>query len=480
MTTDHLEIEDTFDVDDPFVVPGLERFVPSDGRVESVVSRLRSGYLDTADHTLLRARVTLRRRDGDDDQGWHLKVPAGTARTELQRPLDDGPTNVVPEALERLVVGLTDGRPLVPVAVVATTRTRHRVLDADGGLVVEVDDDRVAATPSGGVTRHWREVEVELGSGSAALLRRIGTALQAAGARPAVVTSKLGRTLELTHAVPVAAAAAALDAYVVEQVDAIVAGDIDLRRGEDPVHATRVATRRFRSTLRVYAEFLDAARTSWLDTELQWWAGVLGEARDAQVQRTRHRASIAALPPELVLGPVRARLDEDTTAAEARAREAISVVQDGERYRALLAELLRWREQLPLTPAAHAGRRVLREAAAAASQRAEKRLRQAVRTGDDEALHRARKAAKRARYAHELLLPVGGAGAQRAAKRAVQHHKAVQTVLGDHQDAVVASVLLRRLGAAAGAAGENGFTFGVLWQREQDAADAARQAVLEL
>jgi CHAD domain-containing protein len=476
-----LETEDTYRVDDTFTVPPLGRFVPEGGRCETVTSRLRSSYLDTADLALLRAHVTLRRRDGDDDQGWHLKIPAGTSRTEIHRPLGDGPENVVPEALGALVAGVVDGRRLAPAAVIATTRVRHRVLDAAGELVFEVDDDRVAATPSGGATARWREVEVELGTGSGRLLAKVGTTLRAAGATPAETTSKLARTLtDGPVGVGDRPAAAALRAYLDEQIDAIVAGDVELRRGQDPVHATRVATRRFRSMLRVFASQFDADRAQWIDRELQWWAGELGEARDAQVQRRRHRTSLDDLPAELVLGPVRARIDEDTTGAEARARERIAVELDGERYRTLLGELLRWRADPPFTAAATAGLGAIRTGARTASRTAEKRLRQGLRADDDALLHRARKASKRARYAQDLVASVEHGDRRRRAKAAAKEHKKVQTVLGDHQDGVVAAAMLRRLGAEAGARGENGFTFGVLWQREQHRADVARARAREL
>ncbi|MHA3703831.1 CYTH and CHAD domain-containing protein [Jatrophihabitans sp. YIM 134969] len=480
--TAQLETEDTYRVDDDFDVPPLGRFVPTGGQYETVTSHLRSAYLDTPDHALLRAHVTLRRREGDDDQGWHLKVPAGSSRTELHRPLGDGPENVAPRELTALVAGVVDGRELRPAAVIVTTRVRHRLLDAAGDLVLEVDDDRVAATPSGADTRHWREVEVELGTGSDRLLAKVGKALRAAGASPAAVTSKLARTLEDDTDGPerVLPAAATLRAYLGEQVDAIVAGDVDLRRGADPVHPTRVATRRVRSTVRVFADLVDPERAAWIDRELQWWAGELGAARDAQVQRARHRESLDALGPDLALGPVRARLDQDTTAAETRARERIAVELDGERYRTLLAELLRWRTDPPLSPAADTGRGALRRDAAAASRRADKRLRQALRADDDVLLHRARKAAKRARYAQELVASAEDGAKRTEARAAAKRHQRVQTVLGDHQDGVVAAELLRRLGAEAGARGENGFTFGVLWQREQARAEAARRRALTL
>jgi CHAD domain-containing protein len=81
-------------------------------------------------------------------------------------------------------------------------------------------------------------------------------------------------------------------------------------------------------------------------------------------------------------------------------------------------------------------------------------------------LHRARKAGKRARYLAELAEPVLG----RQARNLVKRLKHLQDELGDLQDAVVAAQLLREAGARAGTVpGENGFTFGILWQREQEA-----------
>jgi len=45
--------------------------------------------------------------------------------------------------------------------------------------------------------------------------------------------------------------------------------------------------------------------------------------------------------------------------------------------------------------------------------------------------------------------------------------KAVQEVLGEHQDSVVARGELRTLGVAASADGDSGFTFGLLYGHEQ-------------
>ena len=109
-----------------------------------------------------------------------------------------------------------------------------------------------------------------------------------------------------------------------------------------------------------------------------------------------------------------------------------------------------------------------------ADRKAHRRLRTGLASVDDLALHRARKAAKRARYAAELVAPLPGT---KAAKAAIKHHKKVQTVLGEHQDSVVALDLLRRLGAEAGTTpGQNGFTYGLLYAHQQTAARRSRAA----
>ena len=85
----------------------------------------------------------------------------------------------------------------------------------------------------------------------------------------------------------------------------------------------------------------------------------------------------------------------------------------------------------------------------------------------DVALHEARKAAKRARYAADAAEPALGKQARRFAKRM----KAVQSVLGDHQDAVTARTVAREIGMQAHLAGENAFSFGLLNERaHRDAA----------
>ncbi|MGV8873141.1 MAG: CHAD domain-containing protein [Rhodococcus sp. (in: high G+C Gram-positive bacteria)] len=478
MESIQFEREDKFDVDADFQLPTLTSLVPADGELVASETHLISEYFDTAGHDLLRRGITLRRRTGDSDNGWHAKVPAEKARTEIRLPLGAGADNAVPDELSDVLRGAVVGGELSAVATLTTRRTVHTVSDADGAVVAEIADDEVSVVLIGGATGpQWREVEVELGAaGSESFLKKAGKVLRAAGARPSAHPSKLDRALSVVREVSADNGVRLLTDYLDEQVQAIVAGDVYLRRGLDPIHSTRVAIRRYRSTLRVFGTLFEDEPTAHLDTELSWYASILGEVRDRQVQRARFAAALRELPSEWVLGPVASRIENDLLAEQIRYRESAMTELDGDRYRALLATLTAWSRRLPID--GEVGERLLVKLARKAGTKAIDRTKSAVRGTDDEALHRARKASKRARYAAELVAPVVD---KKSAKANIKRFKAIQEVLGEHQDAVIAAGILRTLGARAGTtAGENGFTFGLLFERERRAAESARDEASRL
>jgi len=98
----------------------------------------------------------------------------------------------------------------------------------------------------------------------------------------------------------------------------------------------------------------------------------------------------------------------------------------------------------------------------------------------DVALHETRKAAKRARYAAEVAEPALGKKTGKKAHRFANRMKSVQSVLGAHQDAVIARATTRDIGVEAYLAGENAFSFGLLNERAHHEAvayqDEARHA----
>lgn len=261
----------------------------------------------------------------------------------------------------------------------------------------------------------------------------------------------------------------ALVDYLHAQIDQIVAGDSGLRRQDDPIHDTRVAIRRLRSTLRVFGTVFDQSAIGDMDQELKWFAGLLGDVRDCQVQQRRFNDALDDLPDELILGPVRTRIRNDLQSVELPARTRLSEAMDSERYLAMMAVLRRWQAEPPVDQ--NIAIRTLRKRARRAQRKADRRLAAALHSGKDAELHRARKAAKRARYAAELCKPL-----DKKAKRTVKHFKQIQSLLGDHQDTVVAAGALRQMALAAGTTvGENGFSYGMLYARERQIARRCRQ-----
>ncbi|HEX3335550.1 MAG TPA: CYTH and CHAD domain-containing protein [Jatrophihabitans sp.] len=466
-TREQRERELKFDVPDTWALPELTGLVAADGSVQRETVQLQSSYYDTADWDLLHARITLRRRTGDADTGWQLKVPDGDARTEIRLPLGG---RGVPEPLRTITLGVRAGAALKPIAMVRTERAVHRLVDAKDTALAELVVDDVTATQYGeaAVIRTWREVEVELVAGDERLLSRTARWLGETGARPSASESKLARALDIGARQPPETRdlGGLIRSYLDAQYQQILSGDLDLRREHNVIHPTRVATRRYRSVLRVFATVLDSERAARLDVELKWFASALGEVRDRQVLRAHLDEILADLPPELVLGPVRTRIDQTLTREQQHGVAELERVMRSRRYLALLRELREWSLRPPITanaPAAQVTTFLDR-----AERKVRRRLKVARHSADrDVATHRARKAAKRARYTAELSEPTLGRVARKRAKQA----KKIQQRLGDRQDRVVAAAFLRRIGAAAGTTpGENGFTFGLLYERELELA----------
>ncbi|MBV9594211.1 MAG: CYTH and CHAD domain-containing protein [Actinobacteria bacterium] len=494
MTSSFTEQEIKFDVDQSFRLPDLGPLLPSGARVRAKTQRLSSEYFDTPDRALLRAGMTLRRRTGSTDRGWQLKVPLKRFRQEIRVDSQDAPpADTVPPELARLLRGVVRDDALREVARIDTERGLMRLIDVDGQALVEIADDSVSASTGGevAVVTTWREIEVELDDGDPRLLKDVGRLLRRAGARTSQESSKLARAMpdEPAPAVPSTTSAAAVIApYLVEQHRAMLAGDVALRRGDSSViHRTRVATRRLRSTLRVFAPLFEAERAAALDDELQWYAGLLGEVRDRQVLTRRLHQMIEDVDVSLLLGPVRARIDlvlgRETDEHWNRLIEEL----DGERYLRLLDDVAAFVKDPPWSPQARRRPDVVTDLVKAAGRKASKRLRRAAGDvpvdrhvgaeagGDAARLHRARKAAKRARYAAEAARPLLGS---KKSRRQAERYEQLQELLGEHQDSLVSAGVLRRLGALAGTEpDENGFSFGLLYEREQAlAADARRRA----
>jgi CHAD domain-containing protein len=439
---------------------------------------LEAEYYDTDDLRLLRAGSTLRRRLGGDDAGWHLKLPlGGDARREIRLP-PGGAGHRVPRELAELVRVHTRGKPLRLVARMTTTRRRLVLLNEAGESLAEVAADDVSAQTLGGSTTisTWHEVEVELTGGDRRLLKAADELLRRDGLRPAGRSAKLERALGSRPSKPAhparltsrSPAGQVVLGYLQAQAEKLKALDPMVRRNEpDAVHQMRVASRRLRSTLTSFGRVVRREDTQHLAGELKWLGTVLGEVRDAEVLAGHLAAELRKTPVELVIGPVQARVQAHFASAGGQARTALLDALGSQRYFSLLDELDRLLAEPPLTgQAPRSAGEVLPAVARRSYRQLRRRMRRArrARPGQprDVALHQARKAAKRARYAGEAMAPAIGT----KSSRFTGQMKKVQSVLGDHQDAVIARDMERELGIRAHLAGENAFSYGLLYGRD--------------
>lgn len=199
---EQIETERKYDVDTGFVMPDLAGAGGSVSVAPADVQVLEATYFDTDDLRLIAAHITLRRRTGGDDAGWHIKLPVGgDTRREVHFPLGP-PELVVPGEIAAEVARWSGGAPLRPVARLETRRTVRRLISESGEVLAEIADDQVTGSrpdPADPVTWRlqdtWREVEVELKSGIPDLMDSAAARLAAAGATPSRSASKLARVL---------------------------------------------------------------------------------------------------------------------------------------------------------------------------------------------------------------------------------------------------------------------------------------------
>lgn len=519
MTAEGLESEKKYDVDAGTALPDLAAIPGVDRVGEPHEAQLEAVYFDTGDLVLAARHITLRRRSGGGDAGWHVKLPPGPAteegpgpRREIHAPL--GQADVVPVKLLAHLHAYLRGSAPAPVARLNTRRTTHALYGNDGVHLADLADDTVEAEllqevgrQPAGQKQQWREWELELVHGQPEVFAAAAEVLAAAGARPSAHESKLRRALG--EALPEGQggvktdkgvkqpggrkpgrkwpASAVVSAYLAGQISEILANDARVRLEEpDAVHAMRSAARRMRSALGVYRNLYGQGAVGRLRDELRWLGRILGTPRDAEVMQDRLRKQIGKLPPGEAADDVKRRIERELgSRLDAGYRKAQEVLLT-DRYFRLLDDLEDFRDHPPVRPAASAP---ARKAARKLVGKSAKRLRGAHKsarrvkdaagerpglelrdaTAHETALHQVRKDAKRLRHAAESVDPVFG---RRAAKLAKAAHKQ-QTILGDHHDSVMARIFLGKLAAGADLPEPVATAYGsLLKQEEQNTAKA--------
>ena len=446
---------------------------------------------DTDDHRLAAAGVVLAfhqgTRDGEQAQ-WRLDLAEGEGGEHLRVPLaaDAGNPPAVPGELAALVRGIVRERALRPSGRIRRVRIETRLLGAGDRLFATVVHDHVTVATLGRSTdvESWTDVELRPAAADNELVTELEQRITESGLQKADTDAETELDRLMRPASPPArkatpgkpgSAGAALVDYIAEHTGRLAAEDLRVRRGEpDAVHQMRVASRRVRSALQAFRRLLDREKIDPLVDELRELGRALAPARDAEVLRERISEGLRDLDPELRMGSAEQQVTRHFARREAEAGAAVLSTLDSERYARLRTALDDLVRNPPFTKRA---RRPARKELPRLVARTARRLERAAKTAldparpaeeRDEAVHAARKAGKRLRYATEVAEPAVGKDAKRFAKTL----KGFQTALGEHQDTVVARDALRELGALAHSGGENGFSFGVL--HGKDAERAAR------
>lgn len=474
-----VEIETKFDISDDFELPDLSSVRGVDQSVVGQTHHLDATYFDTSDLRLQAHKITLRRRRGGKDAGWHLKMPATTTgRREIRVPAadnDPGEACDIPAELLIRVQAIIRQSPLQSVATLKTSRSTWYLQDDEGTALAEVADDRVF------VTRHydtptpehtWRELEVELLHGDLKTLKSAGKTLRKHGASLSSSGSKLSTALA-DHPGPrygsvrpdysLPTAGDVIMSYLTSQVDNLICLDPAVRVNEyDAIHQLRVTARKIRSALASFRGLFDRQITDPLRDELKWLAGAWSKARDLEVVHAslvdlidQHEAT--ASDPTLSFDSVRRHLDSSLTRRFDEAFSDGMTCLDSSRYFALLDSLDNLVQSPPLTSIASKPADKALLAMIAKDWRKLQTLHDRAVTVDG--VHDLRKGAKRSRYAADALKQHYGKPAKQWAKLS----KAITENLGDHQDSVVMRATIQQLATEAHQRGENTFAYGYLY-----------------
>lgn len=361
-TQTFLEVEAKFAVAESTQLPELTRLESVDHIAETRHHALSAIYYDTEDLRLTHSKITLRRRTGGNDDGWHIKIPSEGGRTEIHAELGepvDGKYEV-PQELVKQVRSIVRHKELSPIAQVDNNRTEMLLANEHNNPVAEFCDDHVTAFSflPGGQQQSWREWEVELAGElpgteeGSQFIRRATSLLIGAGARvsssPSKLKSALGDSYNnaplppalVTPNVDEDSPAAAVIAALQANRDKLIDYDPRVRRDEwDSVHQMRVATRELRSHLQTFHGIVVGPQIEKIEADLKELAGILGVARDAEVVEERWQELLESEDSDTLDAATREHISRDMGTAYRRAHRRVIAALNSEEYLVLLESL---------------------------------------------------------------------------------------------------------------------------------------------
>ena len=419
-----VETEKKLDVQADFRLPALPGR-PLPRRV------FKSTYFDTLDHCLARSNITLRRRLEKGSAVWHMKLPFDGVRREIEL---GEPTKTPPARFVDALIVLLEGKHLVPIAELQTSRTGVRVPDAQHNDV-EVLLDTVSVLRGRSVIQRFKELEIESLNGSAERIDSLASRLYGLGARDHDGRPKLFRALSLAfHVFDAPDSHASIVDHIryglMRQVHSLKQCDPGVRLCGDveDVHRIRVAARRMRTILLAFRRIVSHEWAEPLLSGLKWLGEVFARVRDLDVQMEYFKNEAVALKAR-----DRRPLDRFLRHLEGDREQAHVTLLDemnSARYVGFVSKLRDAAE----APVVEALEYTLRDAAARQFHKLRKTVGKLDRSPSNAELHRVRIKTKRARYAAELLQGNPNKTIGRFIKAAARF----QGLLGTHQDAVLA------------------------------------------
>jgi inorganic triphosphatase YgiF len=444
------------------ILAGLERIGTYPVRAAGV-QRLHSVYIDTADFALARQGIALRlRREGgrwEATAKWSGQVNGAVhERPELTVPLDgkpelpfslpDGPLRV------HLTVHVMD-RALNPILITDIHRRLFDVLPSgsdNGRPIAEMALDRVTlrAPHDAGALAAYCELEIEGRAGTPQQVGEITETVRQTHGLGRSEQTKFGTGMRLLYGdgelrsqapEPVRAddsVAAAARKIVAGQLARLKENDPGTRLGEDPepLHNSRVATRRLRAAARTFADAMPEQLRAELPDHLRWLGRALGSVRDLDVQIANLDQYTLPLPSayRTALQPFRNYVD----AERKRRRAELLAVLNSPRYFRLLGKLERFSSSQPRPERLPDEARQLVGALAAASiehsyKRLLRRGRRLDASSSPEELHPLRIHGKRLRYQLEFLSELTGKPGRQLVRKLVD----LQDLLGGLNDHTV-------------------------------------------
>lgn len=458
------EVEWQFDAVDLRPVDRWLRAPRSDVTIDPVggVVQQVDVYADTLDWRLSRGGYSLRvRRRSRTFEATLKSIMTSTDalkhRTEVTQPVPTTDLEAIRElegSVGRIVRAMAGTHPLQPLVEIRTRRSTFG-LTVGEARVGEIVLDSTTIPIEGGDPARLQRVEVEVAPEAVERVRAFVEAFREGCGLTAAPMSKLdvgflagglspSEFLDFgpTEVGPGISTGELAFAVLREQFGIFLRKEPGTRLGEDPeeLHDMRVATRRIRAALALFADALPV-RAGGCGAEFKWMADVLGGVRDLDVQLDQVDAWERDLPPDRSHFPIVRGLLEDRRRS---AVEAMITALDSARYERLVARFAGLLRRGPLRRSVSSRTPILVAAPDLVARRYRK-FRSARRgltaESPPEAFHKLRIRAKRLRYALEFTEPIYGKRTRTLVKRLT----ALQDLLGEHQDAQVAMQHLESL-----------------------------------